>query len=610
LLLALPATARPAQDGPNLGTVVNNDGLSADHSAAAVGFSVVPGDASLAVGANHVVQTAGLAMKGFDKQGSFSFGPLAISSLFTGFGAPCETPIPGDEGDTAVLYDPLADRWLVNHFEVQWGTVCVAASQTPDPTGPYFRYTFPLAGPGFVTRNMRVGLWPNALVYTTNEFTTTGIFLGVHINLVELSKVLVGDPSAGIVQVALPASGSPPVHRNLIPTSVWGPAPPAGTPIVVGEMFDDQRQGTGSGPDGIQLWEITPDFVNPPATVVNTRPFIPTASFQSNVCATQPCIPQLGGLDLDGSDSTTSRWVYRHFGAFKAIAGCSTVDAGANRAGIHWFELQNPSSGWGLHQEGIHAPPDDRHRWNASIGMNGIEDITLGFSVSAAFDYTSIRHAGRSKGDPLGTLGAEYVIAESGGAQTGTSRWGDYSTMSLDPSDDLSFWYTDQYYTASQPSTWRTRVTNIRANEPTVSTYCTAKALSCGTHPSLNLTGQPSATSSSGFSVSTHYTNGGKPGILAYTGAGQGSIPMPAGGVLCLAQPIRRSVPILDTTGTTGQCNGVLTIDLNAFAQGLLGGHPDAFLKTPGASVNGQFWTRDTPTTHGLSQAFEMTQRP
>ena len=136
--------------------------------------------------------------------------------------------------------------------------------------------------------------------------------------------------------------------------------------------------------------------------------------------------------------------------------------------------------------------------------------------------------------------------------------------------------------------------------------YCTAKPNSCGTLPVISSMGTPSSTSGSGFSVSATNTKALKAGLLMYTDSGRGYSPF-SGGTLCLnAAPLKRSIAVIDTSGTPGQCDGTLSIDMNAFASGVLGGNPLPTLSVPGTQVNCQFWGRDTIANGALlSDALE-----
>src|SRR5262249_39968552 len=91
-------------------------------------------------------------------------------------------------------------------------------------------------------------------------------------------------------------------------------------------------------------------------------------------------------------------------------------------------------------------------------------NIAVGYSI--ANDTTrspSIAVAARLASDPPGTLGEEAILVEGTGAQTSSDRWGDYSSMSVDPTDDCTFWYTTEYLAHDgAQARWNTRIGSFR----------------------------------------------------------------------------------------------------------------------------------------------------
>ena len=166
------------------------------------------------------------------------------------------------------------------------------------------------------------------------------------------------------------------------------------------------------------------------------------------------------------------RMTYRNFGTQEALLLNHTVDAGGGRAGIRWYEVRDPGGAAAIDQQGTYAPADGNSRWMGSIAMDHIGNVALGYSISGPSLYPSIRYAGRLVDDPAGELPpGESSIVEGGGAQTGSLRWGDYSSMNLDPVDDCTFWYTQEYYASTGSSNWQSRIASFRfpncANGPT-----------------------------------------------------------------------------------------------------------------------------------------------
>src|SRR5438270_2980403 len=99
-----------------------------------------------------------------------------------------------------------------------------------------------------------------------------------------------------------------------------------------------------------------------------------------------------------------------------------------------------------------------------SIAMDQAGDIALGYSVSSSTVSPSIRYTGRLASDTFGTLpqGESTLIAGSGSQTSSYNRWGDYSMMAVDPTDDCTFWYTQEYYATTSDRGWQTRVGSFK----------------------------------------------------------------------------------------------------------------------------------------------------
>src|SRR2546422_11161557 len=100
-----------------------------------------------------------------------------------------------------------------------------------------------------------------------------------------------------------------------------------------------------------------------------------------------------------------------------------------------------------------------------SFAMDQSGDIALGFRVSSASLHPQVHYPGRLAGDVAGTMPeGEGAIIDGAGSQTGSSlsRWGDYSGMSVDPSDDCTFWYTNEYIPSNGAFNWRTRIGSFK----------------------------------------------------------------------------------------------------------------------------------------------------
>ena len=161
---------------------------------------------------------------------------------------------------------------------------------------------------------------------------------------------------------------------------------------------------------------------------------------------------------------------YRQFAGYASMVVNHSVDATATDiAGIRWAELRNTGTGWFLQQTGTYAPADGRSRWMGSIAQDKKGNAALGYSVvNGTTVFPGIRYTGRLAGDTAGqmTLGEGTIVNGTGVQRTTNSRWGDYTSLNVDPVDDCTFWYVNEYYTAagsaSSPAGWQTRIGSFR----------------------------------------------------------------------------------------------------------------------------------------------------
>jgi hypothetical protein len=421
---------------------VSFDGVSAVDS--------LPPDPNGAVGPNNYVQIVNQSFAVYSKAGEKQYGPVTTNTLFTGFGGDCEV---NNDGDATVVYDRAAERWVISQFSVSGLSYlqCVAVSTTGDPTGAYWRYAFEYNDfPDYP----KLGVWPDAYYVTFNLFDFG--FIGPEVCAYDRTRMLLG-LSATQQCFILDAQ-----YGGMLPSDLDGAiAPPVGAPNYL-LNFDTNV---------LDLWKFHVDWVIPANTTLDGPTVIPVANF-SPACGGGACIEQPEDnnsvMQLDSlGDRLMYRLAYRNFGDHESLVVNHAVDAtvsGTSTVGIRWYELRNtPSSATGtpsVFQQGTFAP-DTKYRWMGSIAMSAAGDIALGYSRSSANngDYPSIAYTGRLAADPPGVMTqGETVLKAGNGSQTDYERWGDYSSMSVDPSDDCTFWYTNEYLPNTDSFNWKTRV--------------------------------------------------------------------------------------------------------------------------------------------------------
>ena len=434
--------------------IASFDGIDSSNGAS-------PPDPNGAVGPSAYVQAVNDAFAVYDKRGHTLLSPQPISSLWSGFGGACEND---GEGDPVALYDSFADRFVLSEFAFRYGFdsqphgpfyECIAVTKTSDPTAGWYRYAF-LISDTKLDDYPKLGVWPDGYYMTMNQFLEDGTWGGIGVAVFDRTAMLAGQ-NASMVYLDTPTSST----TGMLPADAngWTP-PPAGSPeYFVG--FDLGQWG-----HALDLYRFHVDWTNPAGSSFTGPSVIQTAPFDADLCSYQrDCIPQPG--TADGLDANSYRLmyplVYRNFGDHESLAVTHTVDAdGTDHAGVRWYEINDPAGSPAVSDQGTYAPDGD-DRFTGSAGIDRSGDLALGYTVAGTGTYPSVRYAGRTAQDPPGELQAEGSLMEGTGSQTDPSyRWGDYSSMSVDPTDDCTFWYTNEYYPTTNPWTWSTRIGSFR----------------------------------------------------------------------------------------------------------------------------------------------------
>ena len=426
-------------------TILNFDGIP---------FTTAPPNTDGAAGLTQYVQVVNQSYQVFDKATGVSIiGPIGVHSIWSGFGGVCEND---GSGALFVSYDHLANRWLIGQLAgvgVPTDT-CIAISTTSDATGTYNRYGFHLGTNFFDSPHF--GAWPDGYYMSANVFNSGGVaFLGPQAFAFNRAKMLSG-MAASFLTLGITGGASEP---SFLPSDLDGAAPPAGT----GNPF---VSFPGIGNYNVRLFHA--DFVTPANTTFDLIGNPAAASFAQLCPGTGLCVPQLGtSQKLDGlGNRLMNRLAYRKFPDHDTIVGNYVVNSNGV-AGIRWFELRNVTSGSvNVFQEDTYQP-DVTWRWTGSAAMDRVGNLALGFSASSSTIHPSIRYAGRLASDPPNTLPqGEASLIEGPASQTGSSAWGPDSSMTVDPVDDCTFWYTNEYL-ASASGGGNTRIGNFRFAECT-----------------------------------------------------------------------------------------------------------------------------------------------
>jgi hypothetical protein len=399
-----------------------------------------PPDTNGAAGTTQYVEWVNTAFAVFDKTtGKMVLGPADGKTLWHGFGGNCEQ---FNDGDPIVQYDKVANRWVMTQFAVSGGapfSQCIAVSTTPDATGPYGRYEFQFSD---FNDYPKFGVWPDGYYASFNMFRGDS-FIGAKACVFERAKMLTGE-AARMQCFDVNNMG------GLLPADLDGAtAPPGGSPNYF----------VNFGRDQLNLWKFHVDWTNQASSTFTGPTAIPTAPFE---VACDDCIPQprVSQTLQSLSDRLMYRLAYRQWPDHESLVVNHTVTAGG-RVGVRWYELRNLQGTPTIQQQGTFAP-DSLFRWMGSIAMDKVGNMAMGYSVSSRQVSPSIRYTGRTVSDPPNQMAAEQKLMPGKGAQKSPDRWGDYSSISVDPTDDCTFWFTTQYLAGSGSFNWHTAIARIK----------------------------------------------------------------------------------------------------------------------------------------------------
>jgi hypothetical protein len=432
-------------------TLQNFDGLG--------GGSFIPPDTDGDVSADYYFQVVNASYAIYNKSGMKIFGPVASSTVWTGM------PHNTNSGDAVVLFDENANRWMFTQFSLPNFPngpfyQMIAVSQTPDPTGSWYRWQYQFTS---MPDYPKFGVWPDGYYMSCNRFSAGSTnYSGTGAAAFDRTLMLAGDPDAQMIYFTLSANNE---AFSLLPSDCDGNFPPIGTP----NFFTYEYDGS---PYHLGILEFHADWATPSNSSFGNLLSLPVNNFNPN----QAPIPQKGTSAKLGtlSDRLMFRLQFRKFNDHWSMVCNHTVNSGSNVAGIRWYELRKTTGAWSVYQQSTYAPGDGKCRWMASMAMDSSGNIAMGYSISSSTMFPSIRYTGRLKTDPLNVMTiSEKGIINGGGCQTSsTNRWGDYSSMRVDPSSPTTFWYTTEYYAVTSSSSWQTRIASFTF-ENVFSSYAT-----------------------------------------------------------------------------------------------------------------------------------------
>ncbi len=427
-----------------------------------------PPDTNGAAGATQFVQWVNVSFAVFDKTGNLLHGPTAGNTLWQGLaGTAGQACASNNSGDPIAQYDKQAGQWVMMQpvFTSPYA-ICVAVSATSDATGSWYAYAFSVPGNLFPDYP-KLSVWPDAYYLSYNQFNGNS-FVGAAACALDRADMLKGNFANGMQCFSTSTS-----YPSLLPSDLDGAVPglasttappPSGSPAYFLDF----------GSNSLNTWQFHVDWTNPVNSTFTGPTSLPVSAF-SEACNGGACIPQPGTREkLDSlGDRLMYRLAYRNFATAgyqsmvvtHSVAVSSGGKHGSSYTALRWYELRTGTGvgGWSVYQSGTYAPTTD-YRWMGSIAEDKLGDLALGYSLSNSSSiFPSIAMTGRVPTDSLGSMESEGLVWGGKGSQLpNLNRWGDYSSMAVDPSDDCTFWYTTEYLQNSGTFNWSTRIASFK----------------------------------------------------------------------------------------------------------------------------------------------------
>lgn len=399
-----------------------------------------PTDPTGAIGPSHYVNAWNFAFRIWDKEGNALTSAASLGTIFPG-----ETL-----GDPIVFYDVFADRFVITEFSGSPSGFLVAVCQGTDPVNDgWYTYRF---NSGTFPDYPKFAVWSDGYYITANKDQNSAGTSNV-VFAIERDLMLTGDPDAQMVGFPLTGIVTNGFYSPLAFNANGNTLPEIGNaPIIF--MQDDSWSGVSE--DHLKIWSINVDWDTPANSTISSPQDITTAAFDGLFDGGSfSNLPQSSGPDIDALQATIMYMAqYRRFANYNTVVFNFVIDLDGNDdyAGIRWYELRQDTDGdpWTIFQEGTYAQPDGHSAFSGSMAMDVLGNIGLGYTVVSTTQVPSIRYTGRMKNDPLGEMTLEEDILAAGAQNDPSSRYGDYSQMTIDPSDNKTFWHTGEFFSSGR----------------------------------------------------------------------------------------------------------------------------------------------------------------
>lgn len=446
------------------------------------GCGCLPPDTVGDVGPNDYIQSVNTSIRIHDKSGNVLAGPITYNAFFSSLGTSTPCGNNQNRGDGTVVYDHMADRWVVSDFAFPAfpGTSfwqCIGVSRTADPVaGGWYLYAVQVdpANPTFLGDYPKLGLWRDGYYLAVNLFSNGTTFNGVRVFALDRASMINGQ-AAHTIAFTIPPANLGDQYSLLPATFRTGTPPPVGEP----EWFMDVNSPAGAGTVENQVFvrRFHADF----ATPANSTFGVGASHAPDGIITVNGFVDAFtntGSKIVPNGTSTTSQYldtlgdklmyplVYQNLAGTESIYADQTVNNSGPTA-IRWYQFDvtgNTIPATPAQQQSFNNGGDGLYRWMPSLNVDSRGNLAIGYSASSTTVDPGIRYAGRLASDPANGLAqGEAIMTPGTGHQTSTTgRWGDYSSTFVDPSDGCTFYHTNEYYSATSSAGWNTQIGSFK----------------------------------------------------------------------------------------------------------------------------------------------------
>jgi len=432
----VPGKGLPKGDDPlvqNQRSAVNKSGREPLLVFDANTSNYTPSDPTGAVGPNHYIGGWNIGFRIFDKEGNPLTAAASLSTLFPGNAI----------GDPIILYDAAADRFVITEFDSSPNGFNVAVCQGPDPVNDdWYVYTSGF-GTGSFPDYTKFSIWPDGYYVTANIGSNNKVFV------VEREEMILGN-EAQFVALPLPGISTSGFYSPQFFSVTDDNLPAAGNATVV--YLQDDAWG-GVSEDHLKLWTVNVDWDDLANSSISQPEQIPTTPFVSVFDGGSfSNRPQPSGPDIDVLQATVMNQAqFRKFSDHNSAIFNFVVDAegSGELAAIRWYELRQSADGepWELYQEGTYVSPNNgKDAFSGSMAMDMQGNIGMGYTTVSSSEKIAIYYTGRYANDPLGQMTVDETLIAQGTSNDPSNRLADYVHLTVDPSNDKTFWHIAEYF--------------------------------------------------------------------------------------------------------------------------------------------------------------------